>query len=119
MCEVMEEQCNSKLRAGGHSEMITEELVAGRLYTGVSPLPARLHTGCPCDVDLVGAQRNKFRTSFQAIWKRRTIGQLICKSRIVPALGFVINVVRLHEQGYLAIGHIHGRPYSLAFAQFD
>ena len=31
MLELMEAQCNSKLRAGGHSEMILEELVGGRL----------------------------------------------------------------------------------------
>ena len=34
MLEVMEVQCNSKLREEEHSEMIVEELVAGRLYTG-------------------------------------------------------------------------------------
>ena len=32
--EVMEKQCNEKLRKDGHSEMIREELVGGRLYTG-------------------------------------------------------------------------------------
>ena len=30
----LETCCNSKLRAGGHSEVIMEELLAGRLYTG-------------------------------------------------------------------------------------
>ena len=30
----MEEQCNKRLRAAGHSELILEELVGGRLYTG-------------------------------------------------------------------------------------
>jgi hypothetical protein len=34
MCEVMEEQCNSRLRKESHSEMIVEEMLAGRLYTG-------------------------------------------------------------------------------------
>ena len=34
MLLVMEENCNERLRAGGHSEMIKEELVGGRLYTG-------------------------------------------------------------------------------------
>ena len=32
--EMMEEQCNEKLRADGHSEMIVEEYIGGRLYTG-------------------------------------------------------------------------------------
>ena len=35
MLQVMEEVCNSKLRLSGHSEMIVEELVGGRLYTGI------------------------------------------------------------------------------------
>ena len=30
----MEAKANEKLRAAGHSEMIREELVGGRLYTG-------------------------------------------------------------------------------------
>ena len=34
MEEQMEVQCNAKLRKAGHAEMIVEELVAGRLYTG-------------------------------------------------------------------------------------
>lgn len=34
MVEAMEEQCNAKLRAKSHSELILEELVGGRLYTG-------------------------------------------------------------------------------------
>ncbi len=32
--EVMEVECNQKLRKAGHSELIREELVGGRLYTG-------------------------------------------------------------------------------------
>ena len=34
MVQVMEDGPNERLRSGGHSEMILEELVAGRLYTG-------------------------------------------------------------------------------------
>ena len=34
MMKAMEEKCNERLRKDGHSEMIREELVAGRLYTG-------------------------------------------------------------------------------------
>ena len=34
MMEAMEKQCNERLRKDGHSELIKEELVAGRLYTG-------------------------------------------------------------------------------------
>jgi len=34
MMEAMEEKCNALLRKDGHSEMIKEELVGGRLYTG-------------------------------------------------------------------------------------
>ena len=34
MLEVMEAKCNAKLRQDGHSEMIREELIGGRLYTG-------------------------------------------------------------------------------------
>jgi len=34
MLHEMEEQCNVKLRAASHSELILEELVGGRLYTG-------------------------------------------------------------------------------------
>lgn len=40
MLERMESEANARLRAGGHSEMIVEELVAGRLYSSASvPLP--------------------------------------------------------------------------------
>ena len=38
----MEEKCNAKLRVDGHSEMIREELVAGRMYTG--PMYAKYNT---------------------------------------------------------------------------
>jgi hypothetical protein len=34
LMELMESHANERLRAGGHSEMILEELVGGRLYTG-------------------------------------------------------------------------------------
>lgn len=34
MLERMEVECNSKLRKAGHSELIKEELVGGRMYTG-------------------------------------------------------------------------------------
>ena len=34
MMDQMEEKCNSKLRLSGHSEMILEEMIGGRLYTG-------------------------------------------------------------------------------------
>ena len=34
MLERMEVECNSKLRRAGHSELIKEELVGGRMYTG-------------------------------------------------------------------------------------
>ena len=34
MLATMDEQCNSKLRMAGHAELILEELVGGRLYTG-------------------------------------------------------------------------------------
>ena len=34
MLQAMEANCNERLRKDGHSEMIKEELVAGRLYTG-------------------------------------------------------------------------------------
>lgn len=34
MLAVMETKCNERLRKDGHSEMIVEELIAGRLYTG-------------------------------------------------------------------------------------
>lgn len=34
LLQAMEEKCNEKLRADSHSEMILEELVGGRLYTG-------------------------------------------------------------------------------------
>ena len=34
MAETMETVCNIKLRSEGHAEMIVEELIAGRLYTG-------------------------------------------------------------------------------------
>ena len=45
MMVVMEEACNSKLRKEGHSELIREELVGGRLYTG----PVRAGGGAlPC-----------------------------------------------------------------------
>ena len=42
MKAAMEEQCNAKLRAGGHSEMIVEEMIGGRLYTGVRVSSLRL-----------------------------------------------------------------------------
>ena len=42
MMEVMEKQCNEKLRKDGHSEMIREELVGGRLYTG--PMYVKFNT---------------------------------------------------------------------------
>ena len=32
--ELMETECNAKLRKAGHSELIKEELVGGRMYTG-------------------------------------------------------------------------------------
>ena len=41
LMELMESHANERLRAGGHSEMIVEELVGGRLYTG--PM-----VGCCC-----------------------------------------------------------------------
>ena len=34
MLVAMEEHCNCTLRAKGHSELILEELIGGRLYTG-------------------------------------------------------------------------------------
>ena len=34
MMKAMETECNVRLRKDGHSEMIKEELVGGRLYTG-------------------------------------------------------------------------------------
>jgi hypothetical protein len=34
MLQRMEVDCNEKLRAAGHSELIKEELVGGRMYTG-------------------------------------------------------------------------------------
>ena len=34
MLQAMEDKCNARLRPQGHSEMIVEELVGGRLYTG-------------------------------------------------------------------------------------
>ena len=40
MMKAMEEKCNERLRKDGHSELIKEELVAGRLYTG--PVRARM-----------------------------------------------------------------------------
>ena len=41
MLQAMEERCNVRLRAGGHSELIVEELVGGRLYTG--PMLSLIH----------------------------------------------------------------------------
>ena len=58
MQEIMEVEANEKLRKGNHSEMIVEELLAGRLYTGASliPTPLPIEAALECSAALTFPQ---------------------------------------------------------------